>query len=157
MLDPIADKAMVIIALAVLLGLSGLNPLIVVPVTLILFREIFVSGLREFLGEDAGRLAVTKLAKWKTMAQMAAIVALLLTGIFQLQIEAIYYANDPAEFDAILRGAQEDTLGLLGLSQRYDVALWVGLGLIWVAGILTLLTGVDYFGKALPYLAEEQE
>jgi len=44
----------------------GLKPLIVIPMILILFREVFVSGLREFLGKDAGRLAVTKVAKWKT-------------------------------------------------------------------------------------------
>src|SRR5690606_31174582 len=70
MLDPIADKAMVIIALAVIIGLSGINPLILVPVAFILLREVFVSGLREFLGAKAGRLKVTWLAKWKTTAQM---------------------------------------------------------------------------------------
>ncbi len=152
MLDPIADKAMVIMALAVLMGLSGLNPLVVVPAALILFREVFVSGLREFLGADAGKLAVTKLAKWKTTAQMVAITALLLTGIFQLQIEAIYYANDPAEFEAILSGTAEDTLGLTALSTRYDIVHMGGLVLFWIAGVLTALTGIDYFVKALPFL-----
>jgi phosphatidylglycerophosphate synthase len=36
MLDPIADKAMVVIALSVIVGLSGINPLILVPVAFIL-------------------------------------------------------------------------------------------------------------------------
>ncbi|MEM8870404.1 MAG: CDP-diacylglycerol--glycerol-3-phosphate 3-phosphatidyltransferase [Pseudomonadota bacterium] len=157
MLDPIADKAMVIIALAVLIGLSGLNPLVVIPATVILFREVFVSGLREYLGADAGRLSVTKLAKWKTTVQMVAIVALLLTSIFQMQIEAIYYASDPAQFDAILQGTAEDTLGLVALSQRYDFVLWLGLSLIWLSGGLTLITGIDYFAKALPHLAQTKE
>src|SRR5690606_16889536 len=66
MLDPIADKAMVIIALLVITGFSGMNPWILLPTTLILFREVFVSGLREFLGATAGLLQVTQLAKWKT-------------------------------------------------------------------------------------------
>ena len=78
MLDPIADKAMVIIALAVVLGLSELDPWVLVPGTVILFREVFVSGLREFLGAQAGQLKVTKLAKWKTTVQMVAITLLLL-------------------------------------------------------------------------------
>ena len=72
MLDPIADKAMVVIALLVITGYAGMNPWILLPATLIMFREVFVSGLREFLGDAAGSLKVTKLAKWKTTAQMVA-------------------------------------------------------------------------------------
>jgi CDP-diacylglycerol--glycerol-3-phosphate 3-phosphatidyltransferase len=71
MLDPIADKAMVTIALAVLTGLIGLSFWYVVPVAAILLREVLVSGLREYLGDV--KLPVTQLAKWKTTAQMFAI------------------------------------------------------------------------------------
>ena len=83
MLDPIADKAMVVIALLVVTGFSGMNAWILLPATLILFREVFVSGLREFLGSTAGLLKVTKLAKWKTTAQMVALAVLFSTGIFR--------------------------------------------------------------------------
>ena len=72
MLDPIADKAMVVIAIMVITGYSGMNPWLILPATVILFREVFVGGLREFLGAKAGLLKVTKLAKWKTSAQMVA-------------------------------------------------------------------------------------
>ena len=77
MLDPIADKAMVVIALLVITGFSGMDPWILLPATVIIFREVFVSGLREFIGAAAGTLKVTKLAKWKTTAQMVAILLLL--------------------------------------------------------------------------------
>ena len=50
MLDPIADKAMVVIALVIITGYSGMNPWLILPVTIILFREVFISGLREYLG-----------------------------------------------------------------------------------------------------------
>ncbi len=50
MLDPIADKAMVVIALLVITGFSGMNPWILLPATMILFREIFVSGLQGISG-----------------------------------------------------------------------------------------------------------
>ena len=53
------------------------------PATVILFREVFVSGLREYLGDVAGTLKVTKLAKWKTTAQMIAIAVLFSQGIFE--------------------------------------------------------------------------
>lgn len=77
MLDPIADKAMVAVAGAGLLGLYGLDWRIASPIALILLREVMVSGLREYL-KGAAVLSVTQLAKWKTTAQMVAIGALLL-------------------------------------------------------------------------------
>lgn len=154
MLDPIADKAMVVIALAILLGLSGLNWMLLVPTAIILFREVFVSGLREFLGNDAGKLAVTRLAKGKTTMQMLAIPALFLTGIFQAQYEAIYYANDPGYLASIMSGAVPDELGILPTVMRYGVAEMVSVLLIWLAAALTLITGIDYFVKALPFLKE---
>jgi CDP-diacylglycerol--glycerol-3-phosphate 3-phosphatidyltransferase len=80
MLDPIADKAMVVTAIAVLTMLHGVNPLIVIPAAFILLRETFVSGLREFLGDTAGTLKVTKLAKWKTTFQMVSIAVLFAYG-----------------------------------------------------------------------------
>ena len=76
MLDPIADKAMVTVALAVMTGLIGLSFWYVVPMAAILLREVLVSGLREYLGDV--KLPVTQMAKWKTTAQMFAIGWLLL-------------------------------------------------------------------------------
>ncbi len=83
MLDPIADKAMVVIALMVIIGFSSWSPWLVLPATMILFREVFVSGLREFLGDTAGTLKVTSLAKWKTTLQMVAIAVLFSQGVFE--------------------------------------------------------------------------
>jgi cardiolipin synthase (CMP-forming) len=53
-----------------------MNPWLILPATAIIFREIFVSGLREYLGNTSRTLSVTKLAKWKTMTQMVAIAVL---------------------------------------------------------------------------------
>jgi len=106
MLDPIADKAMVILAFLAIVGLYGLTWLIAIPATVILLREVFVSGLREFLGDNASKLAVT----------------------------------------------EEDLVGLkwnyLGTYYSY----WVGVVLLWIAGVLTLITGLDYLRKAMPFL-----
>ena len=86
MLDPIADKAMVVIAIMVLTGYNGMNAWLILPATIILFREVFVSGLREFLGDKSHNLKVTRIAKWKTTAQMVAIAVLFLgTGLEHLE------------------------------------------------------------------------
>jgi cardiolipin synthase (CMP-forming) len=141
MLDPIADKAMVVIALVVITGFSGMSPWILLPATLIIFREVFVSGLREFLGATAKLLAVTKLAKWKTTAQMVAIAVLFFgTGL-----------------DFIERGRGPMVGGLAPLSE--GPAGWVtffGIVLLWIAALLTLVTGWDYFSKSLPHLKDAE-
>jgi len=155
MLDPIADKAMVVIALLIVVGYSGMNPWLILPATVILFREVFVSGLREFLGAYAGLLKVTKLAKWKTTAQMVSIAVLFLaSGLETLHLH-IYQRMDPAAYDAALRAGPDDWNGLwLAASGGWYAGLF-GLGLIWVAAALTLATGVDYFRKSMPYLRDE--
>ncbi|MBV0891861.1 CDP-diacylglycerol--glycerol-3-phosphate 3-phosphatidyltransferase [Paracoccus sp. Z118] len=140
-MDPIADKAMVVIALVVITGYSGMNPWLILPATVILFREVFVSGLREFLGADAGKLKVTKIAKWKTTAQMIAISFMFLgTGL------AYYESGHPP-----LVGETS-----LPWSDSWsDLATQVGLALIWIAAILTAITGWDYFQKARPWLRDK--
>ena len=119
-LDPIADKIMVVIGLGVLMGVHGLTPWLVLPATVILFREVFVSGLREALGDRATALKVTGLAKWKTTFQMFAIAALFLAGALTATIVES-----------------------------------MGLALLWMAAILTAMTGWDYTTKATRLIASQ--
>jgi CDP-diacylglycerol--glycerol-3-phosphate 3-phosphatidyltransferase len=156
MMDPIADKAMVIIALVVITGFSGMNPWILLPATLIIFREVFVSGLREFLGETAGLLAVTKVAKWKTTVQMFAISVLFAKGAFEHYLIERSVGMDDATFDAIMDGVADDPLGLRGLALGWDICWYGGIGLLWIAMVLTIISGADYFRKAIPYLKDSQ-
>jgi CDP-diacylglycerol--glycerol-3-phosphate 3-phosphatidyltransferase len=152
MMDPIADKAMVVIALLVITGFSGMDPWILLPATIILFREVFVSGLREFLGDTAGLLKVTVLAKWKTTAQMVAISVLFAKGVFEHYFGALAFGLGPEMTDAILSGQEEDVLWLGWMYSGTFYSWWVGVLLLWVAAILTLITGIDYLRKSIPYL-----
>lgn len=155
MLDPIADKAMVVIALLVITGYSGMNPWLILPATLILFREVFVSGLREYLGDRARLLAVTKLAKWKTTAQMVAIAILFLgTGLEYLEGIA-RRGMTVDEYASAVTAGLADPIRSCGTRGCSSLATLVGLGLIWIAAGLTVATGWDYFRKALPFLRED--
>ncbi|WP_428544322.1 CDP-diacylglycerol--glycerol-3-phosphate 3-phosphatidyltransferase [Profundibacter sp.] len=155
MLDPIADKAMVLIALLVIIGFSGVKPWILLPATMIFFREVFVSGLREYLGDKASKLKVTKLAKWKTTAQMIAIAVLFSQGIFADRFVELTQAMDPQMIDAIITGQQEDLNGLLWVQKGANASYYGGIALLWIAAGLTLITGWDYFVKALPFLKDD--
>ena len=81
MLDPIADKLLVGILIAALAWDGSFSALDMIPVSAILFREFFVSGLREFLGNTKVVLNVTWLAKWKTTLQLVALAIVLLERI----------------------------------------------------------------------------
>ncbi len=155
MLDPIADKAMVVIALMTLAHYSSLSEFIILPAAFILFREVFVSGLREYLGDTAGLLKVTKLAKWKTTAQMFAIAVLLAQGVAEHHIGTTIFGIDNAMIDEVMAGQVPDEMHLgfwMGLNSWTS---WVGMALIWIAAVLTVITGADYFLKARPHLIDE--
>ncbi|MDJ1016486.1 MAG: CDP-diacylglycerol--glycerol-3-phosphate 3-phosphatidyltransferase [Paracoccaceae bacterium] len=158
MLDPIADKAMVVIAFLVIVALNsdrryGMDPWILLPATLIVFREVFVSGLREYLGDTAGTLKVTKLAKWKTTAQMIAIAVLFSTGVFEhLYIERTIGMDREIIADILSGG--EDPANIRLIRDAYWWFWWLGVSLLWVAAVLTFLTGFDYLRKAMPHLRD---
>ena len=120
MLDPIADKLLVAAALMMLVGLERLSPAGLYPAIIIMLREILVSGLREYLAGVQVGLPVTRLAKWKTGFQMGALGTLL--------------AGDT--------GAQVLYLGWLPVPA-------IGEGMLWVAALLTLMTGWDYLTAGL--------
>lgn len=73
-LDPIADKLLVATALMMLVYTKRAD---VLPAIAIVCREILVSGLREFLAELRISVPVSRLAKFKTTAQLIAISLLL--------------------------------------------------------------------------------
>lgn len=77
-LDPVADKLMVAVALAVLIE-EHAALLLTIPATIIIGREIVISALREWMAEVGSRasVAVSYIGKIKTTAQMVAIIGLL--------------------------------------------------------------------------------
>lgn len=123
MLDPIADKLLVGATLMLLVGFHLLPEFGIYPAIVIMLREILVSGLREYLAGIRIGLPVTRLAKWKTAAQMGALGFLLLGD----------------------RGAI--ILGIGGFP-----ATAIGGVLLWLAAILTLITGWDYLTAGLRHI-----
>ncbi len=124
MLDPIADKLLVGATLMALVGFNHLPAYGIYPAIVIMLREILVSGLREYLAEIRARLPVTRLAKWKTGFQMAALGLLLLGG-----------GGGP----------------VVGFGWLHPGL--IGGALLWIAAGLTLITGWDYLMAGLRHVA----
>ena len=134
MLDPIADKVLVGVALMMLVAegdirefnlTAGLHSLLrLVPALIILSREILVSGLREFLAGTRVSVPVTAIAKFKTAVQMIAIGAMILTPLADM-----FFPGLPAMSYAAIAYA-----------------------LLWIAAALTLYTGVIYFKNGMAHI-----
>ncbi|HWA63200.1 MAG TPA: CDP-diacylglycerol--glycerol-3-phosphate 3-phosphatidyltransferase [Caulobacteraceae bacterium] len=128
-LDPIADKVLVCGAVLGLLC-QGANAPVVLPAALILFREFTVSALREVAAGRAVKLPVTLLAKWKTTLQLVALGAELLVGAW----------------------------AAFGLSQTSMLLTWASLFAhvtLWLAAVVTLITGAQYWEQARKALSED--
>ncbi len=114
-LDPIADKLLVVATLMILVFNGRIDGITILPALVIVMREVTVSGLREFLAELNVGLPVTRLAKWKTGVQMTAIPFVIM-GLYP----------------PILWGF-ETPIGIIGMA------------LLWSAAVLTIITGWDYW------------
>ncbi len=129
-LDPIADKVLVC---GVILGLMTLGPnaAVAIPAALILFREFTVSALREVAAGKGVTLPVTLLAKWKTTLQLVALGAELLTACWA----AFGLPEDPA---------------------LLNPATMIAHGLLWLAALVTLITGAQYWEQARKALSRPE-
>lgn len=84
-LDPVADKVMVATAL-VLVAVDIKTLWVIIPAIIMISREIVISALREWmagLGKRAN-VAVSNLGKYKTIAQMLALIGLIWQPQFNL-------------------------------------------------------------------------
>ena len=77
LLDPIADKIIVAVALMLLIHNETIKDTTLLAALIIIGREILVSGLREFLASLQLSLPVSSLSKAKTFIQMFSLSVLL--------------------------------------------------------------------------------
>lgn len=80
-LDPISDKIFVMTIMLMLVASGIISHIWVILILVIMMREFLVSGIREFLGPKNVQMPVTKLAKWKTTAQMVALGFLIIGDV----------------------------------------------------------------------------
>ena len=80
-LDPLADKLIVVAALALLLEVYA-TPWFAIPAILIIGRELVISGLREWMAKIglSSKVKVSMIGKVKTWVQMIAIAVLLIAS-----------------------------------------------------------------------------
>jgi len=128
MLDPIADKLLVASVLLLMAADGTIAGWSIWAAIIILCREILVSGLREYLADLKVSVPVTRIAKWKTTIQMVAI-GLLLVG--------------PA-IDNLPPGTAE-----------IGIVTGIGIALLWLAALITMYTGYDYFRAGLKHIVDE--
>ena len=69
---------------------SIITNLNIIPALIIIYREVFVSGLREYLGEKSIKVNVTNQSKWKTTIQFIAISGFIIFPIIENNVNYFY-------------------------------------------------------------------
>ena len=75
LLDPLADKILVISALVTLVKFNQISLWFVI---IIIFRELLITGLRSIVAAEGVVIAAESLGKWKTATQMVALTLMIL-------------------------------------------------------------------------------
>lgn len=128
-LDPLADKILVIAALAVFVD----NPVIdmsAVPLVIIITREFVVSGMRLLAMEDGVVIAAGIWGKLKTAFTMVTIVVILVYLVVFCD-----FGLNIGETQCLIR-------------------MWVLEVLIWISTILTIISGAVYLKNGWKYVAK---
>ena len=85
---------------------------------------------------------------------MTALTVLFSVGLFEHYFGMHTYGMSVEIVDNIFAGLEEDRLGIVWKYYGAVGSWYAGVTLLWLAAVLTLITGVDYYLKALPYLRE---
>ena len=87
LLDPLADKFLVVSALIMLQELGRIHPVVVI---LLICREIAITGLRALASAEGVIIPASASAKWKTATQMVAIPLIMLkSGLWGIPLMSI--------------------------------------------------------------------
>ncbi|MBF0500309.1 MAG: CDP-diacylglycerol--glycerol-3-phosphate 3-phosphatidyltransferase [Candidatus Riflebacteria bacterium] len=126
-IDPIADKLLVTTALVAMVELRSITFIPAWAAILIIAREFAVTGLRLVCIPRGMPIEASHLGKWKTTAQLTAIITALVFVSFRVIIET-YNLTD---------------IGHIFLPW-YGIIIQI---LIWIAILMTLYSGYDYLKK----------
>lgn len=123
-LDPIADKLLVIATYACLVALDRAG---VVTLVIIISREFLVTGMRLMAAQQGVVIAASMFGKAKMVTQLAAIIYLMSLPIVYKIADFIYPNVILEAFSTIL---------------------------VWIAVIMTVLSGADYLWKNRKFFAD---
>ncbi len=86
LMDPLADKFLVICALIMLQSLNRMSPIVVM---LLVCRELTITGLRALASAEGVIVAASAGGKWKTATQMIAIPCLMIQDVWGIPLYQI--------------------------------------------------------------------
>lgn len=123
-LDPIADKMLVVSVLIALVQLNRLNAIVAI---IVIIREFIVTGIRLLASDKGIVISASNLGKAKTVTQIIAILVILAE-------KTLFY----------LLGS---FIPMVWITRLGDLAMFV-------AVVMTIISGFDYLKKNLSYLKE---
>ncbi|MGK5083906.1 CDP-diacylglycerol--glycerol-3-phosphate 3-phosphatidyltransferase [Bdellovibrionota bacterium FG-1] len=83
LMDPLADKFLVVSSLIMLQELGRIHPIVVI---LLICREMAITGLRALASAEGLIISASESAKWKTATQMVAIPLIMVRNLWTLPV-----------------------------------------------------------------------
>jgi CDP-diacylglycerol--glycerol-3-phosphate 3-phosphatidyltransferase len=127
-MDPLADKIMVLSALLCFIQLNVVPAWMVI---IIIGRDFFLSGIRILAAQQGTIIVASKTAKIKTVVEIVAIIAMLILIITSRTL--LYLDIDAGEIG--------------GIASRVYMLKFIPYWLMFITAMTALVSGLEYFFK----------
>jgi len=135
-LDPIADKLLVT---SVLIALVQLNRITAWIAIIVISREFIVTGIRLLAADKNVVISASNIGKIKTVVQIIAILLIMIN--VQLSITVSNFTGELSNIQSLMSKSLPFMESLSGVA-------------LFLAVVLTLISGYDYINKNLHYIKE---
>jgi len=131
--DPLADKVMIVAALACFIQLDITNAVVLI---IIVTREFAVTSVRLAAADKGKVVAANKWGKAKTISQIVSVLVIML----------MYYILELHNLGIITLGNYDTTAFWFGVTS--DILMWISVVFTLISGVIYIVQNIDFIKQA---------
>lgn len=131
--DPLADKVMIVAALACFIQLDITNAVVLI---IIVTREFAVTSVRLAAADKGKVVAANKWGKAKTISQIVSVLVIML----------MYYILELHKLGIITLGSYDTTEFWFGVTS--DILMWISVVFTLISGVIYIVQNIDFIKQA---------
>lgn len=131
--DPLADKVMIVAALACFIQLDITNAVVLI---IIVTREFAVTSVRLAAADKGKVVAANKWGKAKTISQIVSVLVIML----------MYYILELHKLGIITLGSYDTTAFWFGVTS--DILMWISVVFTLISGVIYIVQNIDFIKQA---------
>ena len=131
--DPLADKVMIVAALACFIQLDITNAVVLI---IIVTREFAVTSVRLAAADKGKVVAANKWGKAKTISQIVSVLVIMF----------MYYILELHKLGIITLGSYDTTEFWFGVTS--DILMWISVVFTLISGVIYIVQNIDFIKQA---------